>query len=172
LPAQDCANPIDKLGILASIQLVTPMDNEPSDIYEFESKELILRLDVTFAATVSAIAPIVERILSLAKESSCVAGKEFEVQLALYEAITNAIIHGAKEDATKMVEVSACCDQSRGMLIVVRDPGQGFEADAIPSPIQGERIFASHGRGIFLINQIMDKVDFKRGGTEIRMLKR
>jgi len=148
------------------------MDNEPSDICEFESSQLILRLDVTFAATVSAIAPIVERILSLAKESSCIAGKEFEVQLALYEALTNAVIHGAREDAAKTVEVSACCDQSRGMLIVVRDPGPGFAPDAIPSPIQGERIFASHGRGIFLINRMMDKVDFKRGGTEIRMLKR
>ena len=172
VPAQDRANPIDKQGILASIQSVTPVDDEPPDICEFESKKLILRLDVTFAATVSAITPIVERILSLAKESSCIAGKEFEVQMALYEAITNAVIHGAKEDPTKTVEVTACCDQSRGMLIVVRDPGQGFDADAIPSPIQGERIFASHGRGIFLINQIMDLVDFKRGGTEIRMIKR
>ena len=172
LQALDLANPIDKQGILASIQSVNPMDHEHSEFHEFETSKLILRLNVTFAATISAIAPIVERILSLAKESSCIAGKEFEVELALYEALTNAVIHGAKEDATKMVEVSASCDQARGILIVVRDPGQGFEVDAIPSPIQGERIFASHGRGIYLINRIMDKVAFKRGGTEIRMLKR
>ena len=148
------------------------MDNGTSDVCEFESDKLLVRLDVTFAATVSAITPVVERILTLAKESSCIAGKEFEVQLALYEALTNAVIHGAKEDATKTVEVTAACDRSRGILIVVRDPGQGFDANAIPSPIQGERIFASHGRGIFLINQLMDKVDFRRGGTEIRMLKK
>jgi serine/threonine-protein kinase RsbW len=166
------ANPIDKGALCYTIESVTPMDNETPDIYEFESDKLLVRLDVTFAATVSAIAPVVERILTLATESSCIAGKEFEVQLALYEALTNAVIHGAKEDASKTVEVTASCDRSRGILIVVRDPGQGFDANAIPSPIQGERIFASHGRGVFLINQLMDRVDFRRGGTEIRMLKK
>ena len=116
------------------------MDIEPSEVCEFESDKLLLRLDVTFAATVSAISPVVERILTLARENSCIAGKEFEVQLALYEALTNAVIHGAKEDASKMVEVTASCDRSRGILIIVRDPGQGFDAQAIPSPVQGERI--------------------------------
>jgi serine/threonine-protein kinase RsbW len=148
------------------------MDNETSDICEFESERLLLRLDVTFAATVTAITPVVERIMTLAQEGSCIAGKEFEVQSALYEALTNAVIHGAKGDASKTVEVTASCDRSRGMLIVVRDPGRGFDANAIPSPVQGERIFASHGRGIFLINRLMDRVDFRRGGTEIRMLKK
>jgi serine/threonine-protein kinase RsbW len=148
------------------------MDSETSDVCEFESDKLLVRLDVTFAATIGAITPVVDQILGLAKESSCIAGKEFEVQMALYEALTNAVIHGAKEDATKTVEVTVSCDRSRGILIVVRDPGPGFDAAAIPSPIQGERIFATHGRGIFLINQLMDKVDFLRGGTEIRMLKK
>jgi serine/threonine-protein kinase RsbW len=151
---------------------VTQKDSEPSDICEFERDELLLRLDVTFEATVSAITPVVERIMTLAQESGCITGKEFEVQLSLYEALTNAVIHGAKGDASKTVEVTASCDRLRGILIVIRDPGQGFDANSIPSPVQGERIFASHGRGIYLINQLMDKVDFRRGGTEIRMLKK
>jgi serine/threonine-protein kinase RsbW len=148
------------------------MENEPPDICEFEGDKLLVRLDVTFPAVVHAIAPIVARILTLAAESDCIAGKEYAVQLALHEALTNAVIHGAREDAGKLVQVSASCDRSRGILIIVRDPGHGFEPSAIPSPIQGERIFASHGRGIFLINQMMDQVAFKRGGTEIRMLKK
>jgi serine/threonine-protein kinase RsbW len=148
------------------------MNSEEFDIYEFENDMLLLRFSVTFPAEVGAISPVVERILALAGETSCIAGKEFEVQLSLQEALMNAVIHGAKEDPQKMVQVMAACDQSRGMLIVVRDPGQGFDADLIPSPIQGERIFSSHGRGIFLINQLMDEVRFKRGGTEIHMLKK
>jgi serine/threonine-protein kinase RsbW len=148
------------------------MDAGSGDFCEFESDKLIVRLDVSFAATTDAIFPIVEKIISLAQEGSCIAGKEFEVQVALHEALTNAVIHGAKQDANKVVEVTAACDQGRGILIIVRDPGQGFDAASIPSPIEGERIFSSHGRGIFLINQLMDQVRFTRGGTEIRMLKR
>jgi serine/threonine-protein kinase RsbW len=148
------------------------MTFEPHDIWEFENDKLLLRLDVTFPAEVSHINPVVESILALASESSCATGKEFEVQAALQEALTNAVTHGCKEDANKIVQVTACCDQERGILIVVRDPGQGFDVNSIPSPTQGERVFAFHGRGIFLINQLMDKVHFKRGGTEIHMLKR
>ena len=42
----------------------------------------------------------------------------------------------------------------------------------IPSPVRGRNVFRHHGRGIYLINQLMDEVSFERGGTEIRMLKR
>ena len=58
------------------------------------------------------------------------------------------------------------------MLIVVRDPGDGFDPASVPSPIVGERIYMSHGRGIFLINELMDSVQFARGGTEIHMRKK
>jgi serine/threonine-protein kinase RsbW len=55
------------------------------------------------------------------------------------------------------------------MLIVVRDPGPGFDPASIPSPVTGQNLFSTGGRGIFLINQLMDEVRFEKGGTEIRM---
>jgi serine/threonine-protein kinase RsbW len=58
------------------------------------------------------------------------------------------------------------------MLIVVRDPGKGFDPGKIPSPIVGENVFANQGRGIYLINQLMDEVKFLKNGTEIHMIKR
>jgi anti-sigma regulatory factor (Ser/Thr protein kinase) len=58
------------------------------------------------------------------------------------------------------------------MLIVVRDPGPGFDPDQIPSPIQGQNLYSTGGRGIYLINQLMDEVRFEKGGTEIHMVKR
>lgn len=70
----------------------------------------------------------------------------------LQEALANAVIHGCKEDPDKNVQVSVGCDESRGMIIVVRDPGGGFEPEEIPSPIMGEHLFSSHGRGIYLIS--------------------
>ena len=50
--------------------------------------------------------------------------------------------------------------------------GAGFDPTSIPSPVRGRNLYRHHGRGIYLINQLMDEVSFERGGTEIRMLKR
>ena len=58
------------------------------------------------------------------------------------------------------------------MLIVVRDPGSGYDPFAIPNPVVGQNIYSSHGRGIFLINELMDEVQIGNGGTEIFMRKR
>ena len=58
------------------------------------------------------------------------------------------------------------------MLIVVRDPGPGFDPDQVRSPVVGENVLFHHGRGIYLINQLMDHVEYGKGGTEIRMVKR
>ncbi len=146
--------------------------SEHGETFEFVADHLLLRLDTTLPAEVHAIAPLVDRILGLVRETGCAAGKELEVAIALQEALANAVIHGANEDASKIVQVSASCDHTRGILIVVRDPGQGFDVDSIPNPINGERIYSSHGRGIFLINRLMDEVHFHRGGAEIHMLKK
>jgi len=102
----------------------------------------------------------------------CAEGKHFEIETALREALANAIVHGAGNDASKLIELCVACDVERGMLIVVRDPGPGFNPANIPDPAFGHNVFSEHGRGIFLINQLMDEVKFERGGTEIHMRKR
>jgi serine/threonine-protein kinase RsbW len=102
----------------------------------------------------------------------CITGREDAIELALAEALANAVVHGAKADPSQVIECDVACDEDRGMLIVVRDPGKGFDPKTIPNPIQGENIFSNHGRGIYLINQLMDEVKFARNGTEIHMIKR
>jgi serine/threonine-protein kinase RsbW len=57
------------------------------------------------------------------------------------------------------------------MLVIVRDPGPGFDLKDIPSPISGQNLYATGGRGIYLINQLMDEVHYEKGGTEIWMRK-
>lgn len=121
---------------------------------------------------IEAISPVVEEVLSVTRKMGCATGKEFEVETALREALANAVRHGCARDPEKKVQVCLACDEARGMLIVVRDPGPGFDPEQIPSPVEGENIFAAGGRGIFLINELMDDVSYAEGGTEIRMLKR
>ena len=54
---------------------------------------------------------------------------------------------------------------------LVRDPGEGFDPDTLKSPIVGECLYSESGRGIYLINEFMDEVRFRKGGTEIVMKK-
>ena len=138
---------------------------------EFTTKDLIVRLDMTLAGDVKAIEPAVVKIMDVVREMSCGAGKEFQIETAIREALANAIVHGCKEDRELTVSISVGCDESRGMIIVVRDPGSGFDPEALPNPVVGEQLYSESGRGIFLINRLMDEVRFRDGGTEIWMRK-
>jgi len=130
-----------------------------------------MRLDVTLNADPAAINHVVEEIMGMARKLECSVGKEFEIETALREALANAIVHGCKNDPTKKIECCVACENERGMLIVVRDPGNGFDPLKIPDPCNGENVFSNHGRGIYLINQLMDEVKFERNGAEIHMRK-
>ena len=139
---------------------------------EFDTDELVVKYQFTIPANVRAITPLVDHVMEMVQQLSCARGNEFEVELSLREALVNAIVHGSKADPSKEVQVCVACDTARGILIVVRDSGSGFSPDQIPSPIIGQNLFETHGRGIYLINQLMDDVSFKQGGTEIHMRKR
>jgi len=147
------------------------LTTEPLPRCDFETDKLRVRFTATISGDVNAMRPIVSGVMQIIKEMKCAAGKEFEIELALQEALANAIVHGCGNDPSKKVEFCVACDESRGLLIVVRDPGPGFDPASIPCPITGQNIFSEHGRGIFLINQLMDEVHFERGGTEIHMRK-
>ena len=144
----------------------------PQPRCHFEAQKLILKLDTIVDGHPGSISPLVEGVMQIVRGMGCTEGKDMEVEMALREALANAVVHGCKGDPDKKIECCVACDESRGLLIVIRDPGQGFDPASIPSPIQGQNIFSTHGRGIYLINQLMDEVHFERGGTEIHMIKR
>lgn len=145
---------------------------DPPRRCEFDPTKLILSLDMNVSGEVKAIDPVIIHIMDKIKEMGCARGKEFEVETAIREALANAVLHGCKEDPECTVQISVVCDETKGMLVVVRDPGPGFDPEEIPSPVQGRQLYEDHGRGIYLISRLMDEVSFGEGGTEIRMCKR
>jgi serine/threonine-protein kinase RsbW len=145
------------------------MLREPLMRCEFDIGNLLVKLDVTLPGDFSAFSAAIESIMAVIKEMGCAAGREFEIELALDEALSNAIKHGSAQDPSKQVQCCVACDHTRGMLIVIRDPGPGFDPASLPSPIVGRNLFATGGRGIYLINQLVDEVRFEKGGTEIHM---
>jgi serine/threonine-protein kinase RsbW len=150
----------------------TDSPEQPLPEKDFDPDQLNLRLRVTLAADRKAVEPVVEEVMTVIRQMEGIVGKEDAIELALQEALANAVIHGAKEDSSKTVECLVSTDQERGILIIVRDPGTGFTPNSIPGCTVGENLYSNHGRGIFLINQLMDKVEFRKNGTEIRMVKK
>jgi serine/threonine-protein kinase RsbW len=95
-----------------------------------------------------------------------------EIELALSEALVNAIVHGNQQDPCKRVYVNCRCTTDGEVSITVEDEGHGFENDAVPDPTSPENLLRTHGRGIYLIRTLMDEVDFEQGGSVVRMRKR
>ena len=138
---------------------------------------LIVTLETTelrFASRVEAVdeaATVVSEFVSRAGVSGDVA---FGIDMAVREAITNAVVHGNKLDETKFVDLSL--KTSPGALeITVHDQGPGFNLSAIIDPTKEENILKTSGRGIFFMRNFMDEVDWSadpKGGTSVRMIKR
>jgi anti-sigma regulatory factor (Ser/Thr protein kinase) len=129
------------------------------------------KLDVTISADPNSINGVVDGVMQVARQMKSAEGREYEVELALREALANAIVHGCQNDPTKKVECCVVCSENSDVMIVVRDPGAGFNPGAVPNPLATENLHSNHGRGIYLINQLMDEVSFERNGAEIRMRK-
>jgi serine/threonine-protein kinase RsbW len=138
-------------------------------ICEFEGKRLIMRLSLTLKADLSEIPPVVERVMSVVRSMQCAEARQDDIQVSLAEALANAVEHGCGQDSEKEVQLCVACDEKRGMLLVVRDPGEGFDPAEIPNPTVGKNLYLEGGRGIYLINQLMDEVEYEDGGTTIRL---
>lgn len=99
------------------------------------------------------------------------------INVALREAVVNAIEHGNGADASKSVTVEFVivpAESPSQLVVKVRDCGEGFDARALADPLARENLAKGSGRGVFLMRRLMDDVQVSRahGGTEVRMLKR
>jgi serine/threonine-protein kinase RsbW len=149
----------------------TPPVSETVPRFEFDDAGFGVRMDLTLAADLGTITPVIEEVMKIVRELGWAAGRELDVEIALREALANAVKHGSGNDPSKTIRCSVAGDPERGMLIVVSDDGPGFDPASLPSPVVGTNVYSTHGRGIYLINQLMDEVRFERGGTEIHMRK-
>ena len=131
----------------------------------------LLEIDAWIPSEISAISPLAERLMRLVEGSHCVTGEETAVELALREALSNAVVHGNRLDARKLVHVRCRCKVGEGISLIVSDQGQGFDPRTIPDPLTVENLEADHGRGIHIMKLVMDEVSFEQRGTDVRMRK-
>ncbi|HEY0004633.1 MAG TPA: ATP-binding protein [Pyrinomonadaceae bacterium] len=115
----------------------------------------------------NAAAEVVQR-LGLGEEAA------FGIDMAIREAVTNAVLHGNGQDETKMVGLAFVVTPER-LEITVRDQGEGFDPADVPDPTDPRNLLKASGRGIFFMRTFMDTVEWSRhpqGGTLVRMSKK
>ena len=98
----------------------------------------------------------------------------FGIDMAIREAVTNAVVHGNKQDDSKIIRVDIKSSPEE-IEISVRDEGAGFNPTEVPDPTMAENIMKTSGRGIFFMRNFVDEVEWLNppgGGTTVKMTKR
>lgn len=115
--------------------------------------------------TLNEVEKLVDEITSEFKISSELYGK---VQVSIIEAVNNAILHGNKLNAEKMITLAYDVD-NENIKFIVGDEGSGFDYENVPDPTTPENIEKPHGRGIFLMRHLCDEIDFRNEGAEVEL---
>jgi len=139
---------------------------------DFQVPQLAASLDRVIPSDLSLLDGTVAEVTAAIERTTCWERTDC-IALALREAIANAIVHGNNSDPARAVRVSGSVSQECDLLITVKDSGLGFDPGTIADPTAAQNVLADHGRGVFLMKQIMDEVEFTfNDGTEVRMRKR
>ncbi len=154
---------------MSGIQSLNQASESQSPLSGKRSRPSILDIDSWMPSAIPAISPLVDRLMRLIEGSQCVRGAEPDVELALREALDNAVVHGNQEDPETRVHIRCRCWPGKEISIVVTDQGKGFDFEKIAGSGITSAPDSEHGRGIQLMKAYMDEVHFERGGSEVRM---
>ena len=130
-----------------------------------------IELRQSLPSKVAVITPFADQLMNFILRFRSADGTEADIEMALHEALANAVIHGNGENSCKRIYVECRCYLDGEVSITVRDEGRGFDSSAVLDPTFLENLLFTHGRGIYLIKTSMDEVSFEEGGSLVRMRK-
>lgn len=114
---------------------------------------------------------VVEEVVAQLERHEWQPREIFSVQLALDEALVNAIKHGNQYDPGKFVFFSCQLSPCR-VRIEIADEGPGFDPEKVPDCTDEDRLEIPSGRGLFLMRSYMCRVEYSDRGNRVRMEKR
>ncbi|GAB2618339.1 ATP-binding protein [Belliella aquatica] len=109
---------------------------------------------------------IIESFIDNAKEKYHIDDDIYgNIMISVTECVSNAILHGNKGDATKIVDLELHFDEQE-IKFIIKDEGSGFEIEALKDPTSPENLEKTGGRGIFLMKHLADDVSFEEEGRK------
>ena len=111
-----------------------------------------------------------KKLINILKEKNIDEDIIFDVHVAFEEALRNAMIHGNKNDSDKKVHVETEVTD-KAVTIIVEDEGGGFSIEGLPDPTLDENLLKEGGRGVYLIQHLMDEVTYEEDGRRVKMVK-
>ena len=106
-----------------------------------------------------AVAPTVERVLAAAVAAGLSGEQRDNLAVAVAEALSNAAVHGNRLHPRHAVRV----------IVEVADVGPGFDSTQVGDPTHPARVLMPGGRGIFLMRQLVDRVEYNEAGNRVRL---
>lgn len=137
-----------------------------SETQRADQLELTLELPSDLKLIEAAVSYLVGRCRAFAFEGPRL---DLNFRVGVTEALANAVIYGNESNPEKTVRVEFCLDP-RQVEVRVIDEGRGFDPHAVPDPTAPEHIEEPGGRGLFLIRNLMDKLEFNDQGNALRMI--
>ena len=129
------------------------------------------KIEFEVPSFISLMHSILDYLLKRVEKTGIVNLESSNLFIALDEAFVNAVKHGNKFDADKLVRITADVSTEEARF-TVEDEGEGFDVHAIPDPLDPENLFKTSGRGVLIIHNVMDEVKYNERGNRVEMVKK
>jgi serine/threonine-protein kinase RsbW len=152
--------------------VATLLDYKTRHVDRKESvQELHEHIEFEVPSALSLMHIVLEYLMKRVEKLGVVKSEQSNLFVALDEAFVNAVKHGNKFDATKLVRITAEVSKQEARF-TIEDEGEGFDVNAIPDPLDPANLFKTSGRGVLFIYNIMDEVKYNERGNRLTMVKR
>ena len=129
------------------------------------------KIEFVFPSAISLMHSILDYLMKRVEKVGVINPETSNLFIALDEAFVNAVKHGNKYDANKIIKVTAEVSTKEARF-TVEDEGEGFDVNSIPDPTNPENLFKTSGRGVLFIHNIMDEVTYNERGNRLTMIKK
>ncbi len=129
------------------------------------------KIEFEFPSAISLMHSILDYLMKRVEKVGVIETENSNLFVALDEAFVNAIKHGNKFDANKIVRISVEVSPTEARF-TIEDEGEGFNISEIPDPTNPENLFKTSGRGVLIIHNIMDEVRYNERGNRLTMVKK
>ncbi|HEX3102301.1 MAG TPA: ATP-binding protein [Pyrinomonadaceae bacterium] len=140
-----------------------------------DTKDIVQQLheniEFELPSAISLMHIVLEYLMKRVEKLGVIKPEQSNLFVALDEAFVNAVKHGNKFDARKLVRITAEVSQAEARF-TIEDEGEGFDVQNIPDPLDPENLFKTSGRGVLFIYNIMDEVKYNDRGNRLTMVKK